>query len=399
MKTEERVAQAQKYLRQIGVDGWLIYDFHQRNHLAHVFLTVPSHAMATRRLFYWIPSGGEAIKIVQEIEPQLLDAWPGEKRTFLSWESLEIEMGALLKGCRKIAMEYSPKNANPYISCIDGGTIDFVRSFGVEVVSSGEFLAYFTAVLDQGQKESHFRAANALVLIVHEVWDWIAEHIQDKKRITEYEVQRKILEHFQKRELVTEALPIVACNAHSADPHFFVEMDGAALIQKGDFLLIDLWAKEKHSRAVYADLTKVAVVAEKPSARHEEIFQIVRKAQKAGISLVRERLSKKIRVAGWEIDRAARKVISDAGYKHEFLHRTGHSIDTALHGSGANLDDLETHDDRPLLPGTCFSVEPGIYLPREFGIRLESDVYIDLDGNIEVTGGEQEEIYPLLKRK
>ncbi|PIS03172.1 MAG: peptidase [Chlamydiae bacterium CG10_big_fil_rev_8_21_14_0_10_42_34] len=382
-----KVQEAQKYLKELGLDGWLLYDFHGNNELARLFLGLTSDSITTRRFFYWIPVKGEPIKIVHAIESHVLDQCAGEKRTFLSWQSLEKEVGRVLKGVKKIAMEYSFKNAIPYISRVDAGTVDLVRSFGVEVVSSGDFLANFTAVLSDEQGQSQIRAGKACDRIVNGAWKWICEQLVNKNAITEYDVQQKIVEEFKKSNLVTDHPPIVAVNAHSADPHYEPLKVGSSVIQRGDFILIDLWAKENVEGAVYGDITRVAVAANKPTDRQLEIFQIVRSAQIAALELVTGRFSQKKRVEGWEVDQAARRVIEDAGYGEFFIHRTGHSIEVSLHGSGAHMDDLEMHDVRPLLPGTCFSIEPGIYLPDEFGVRLEHDVYIHPDGTVEVTGG------------
>jgi Xaa-Pro dipeptidase len=395
MDCKKKIIEAQKYLKEALWDGWLLYDFHKNNPLAHRFLEIPPSVFTTRRFFYWIPKEGPPIKIVHAIEPHILDAWPGEKKLFLSWQSLEKTVASILKGSKKIAMEYSPRNAIPYISHVDGGTIDLIRSMGVEVVSSGSFLPHFTAVLTPEQGEGHRRAAKALDQIVNQTWRWIAEQIQRSAKISEYDVQQKIADDFKRAKLVTDHLPIVACNGHSADPHYEPKAEGSALLKKGDFILIDLWAKEEGESSVFADMTRVAVAASAPTDLQQKIFHIVRKAQKAAIELVFRRRKEKMKIEGWEVDRAARDVIEAAGYGEFFLHRTGHSIETSLHGSGANIDDLEMHDTRPILFGTCFSIEPGIYLPQEFGVRLETDLYIHHDGTAEVTGGEEEDLLAL----
>jgi Xaa-Pro aminopeptidase len=388
----KKIEEAQKYLKEMHLDGWLLYDFHGNNELARHFLAIPKGKMTTRRFFYWIPAKGEPIKIVHAIEGEVLDHFPGEKRVFLSWQSLESEVGKALKGAKKIAMEYSPKNAIPYISRVDAGTVDLVRSFGVEVASSGDFLPHFTAVLSKEQGESQIRAGKACDEVVGEMWTWIAGQIRGGKSLSEYDAQQRILAEFKRRDLITDHAPIVGVNAHSADPHYEPLKDKSSPIRKGDFILIDLWAKEKGEGAVFGDITRVGVAAPKATQKQEEVFGVVRRAQKAAVALIKSRFAHKQRIEGWEVDDAARKVIRDAGYGEFFIHRTGHSIEISLHGSGAHMDNLEMHDVRPILPGTCFSIEPGIYLPGEFGVRLEHDVYIHLDGTVEVTGGEQDEI-------
>ncbi len=390
MKPLEKIREAQKRLKEIGADGWLIYDFHKNNELAHLFLEIPRDQMTTRRFFYWIPVEGEPVKIVHAIESHVLDKWPGRKRTFLSWQSLQNEVKEVLKGVKRAAMEYSPMNAIPYVSKVDAGTADLIRSFGVEIVSSGNFLPYFTAVLSESQAASHLRAAHALDRIVHDAWKWIGEHL--KKGISEYDVQQMIYADFKKLGLETDNLPIVAVGAHSADPHYLPLKSGSSPIREGDFILIDLWAKEKQEGAIYGDITRVGVAAKRPTAKQEEIFRIVRNAQKAAADLVKSRFANKKLVEGWEVDDAARNVIRKAGYGDFFIHRTGHNIEINDHGSGAHMDNLEMHDERPILPSTCFSIEPGIYLPGEFGVRLEHDIYVHKDGTVEITGGEQNEI-------
>ncbi len=392
----KKVTEAQKYLQEQHLDGWLLSDFHRSNELAHRFLEIPLSKMTTRRFFYWIPAKGDPIRIVHAIEADVLDAWPGEKRVFSTWQALEKELKNVLKGKQRIAMEYSPKNAIPYVSKVDAGTVDLIRSFGVEVATSADFLLYFTSVLTEEQLKSQQRAANALNEIVNRAWDLIANALKLGKTITEWDVQAHILREFQEKKLITDSSPIVGVNAHTADPHFFTAKAGSSAIRKGDFILIDLWAKEAGEKSIFGDITRVAVADSKGTAKQEEVFRAVRNGQKAGIALIRERFALKKLIQGWEVDEAVRTVIRKAGYGEYFLHRTGHSIEVELHGSGTHMDNLEMHDARPLLPMTCFSIEPGIYLSEEFGIRLESDVLIHQDGTVEVTGGEEDELLCLL---
>lgn len=392
----KKVAEAQKFLAAMKVDGWLLYDFQGNNELARHVLSIPAHQMTSRRFFYWIPTRGTPVKLVHAIESHVLDHCPGEKKIFFSWQSLQSALALLLKGAKTIAMEYSPNNAIPYVSKVDAGTVDFLRSLGLEIGSSAEFLSHFTAVLDDAQIQSQTRAAQALDQIVQDTWKWIGEHLQQSQPLTEYEVQQKLLLDFKKRGLWTDHPPIVGVNEHSADPHYSPQKEGSKPIRKGDFILIDLFAKETREEAVWGDITRVALAASQPTARHREIFQIVRKAQTAALTLVRDRFHHQLRLEGWEVDEAARRVIRDAGYGEFFLHRTGHSIERSLHGSGPHMDNLEMHDVRPLLPRTCFSIEPGIYLPQEFGVRLELDVLIHPDGRIDVSSGEQDTLICLL---
>jgi len=293
-------------------------------------------------------------------------------------------------------MEYSAKNQIPYVSRVDGGTIDLIRSLGMDVVSSKDLLAQFMATLTKSQIESQKRAAIALDEIVANTWAWIAQKIRDNKPIREYDAQQRIVEEFAKRELVTDHDPIVAVNANSADPHYEPLQEKSSPIQRGDFLLIDLWAKERADESIFADITRVAVVDRAATDKQKKIFNIVRDAQRSAVELIERRFRSKKRVEGREVDDAARGVIAGAGFGNKFLHRTGHSIERTLHGSGAHIDNLEIQDTRALLPSTCFSIEPGIYLKGEFGVRLEFDVLIHPDGSVEITGGEQDEIPCLL---
>ncbi|MBS0625539.1 MAG: M24 family metallopeptidase [Verrucomicrobia bacterium] len=387
-----KIDQAQKYLQEQKADGWLLYDFHKSNELAHTFLEIPHGTMTTRRFFYWIPAKGTPIKLVHAIESRVLDAWPGEKRIYSSWQSLESELKQIVHGRKRIAMEYSPRNAIPYVSKVDGGTIDLIRSFGAEVISSADFLPHFTAVFTETQGQSLIRAGQALDRIVADAWHWISSHLKSGKSLTEYEVQQKILADFSASDLFANSPPIVAVNEHTADPHYEPQRIGSSQIKQGDWVLLDMWGKEKHPGSIYADITRVGVADTSPSVKQMEIFHIVREAQVAATELVKNRFSERKKVMGWEVDDAARSVIEEAGYGKFFIHRTGHNIETEVHGSGAHMDNLEMHDERPILPGTAFSIEPGIYLPSFFGIRLEYDIYVHTNGKVEIVGGEQDSI-------
>ena len=388
------IEKAQHYLQKEKIDGWLLYDFHRSNELAHRVLQIPGGVMASRRFLYWIPAEGIPVKIVHAIESHMLDHLPGEKKVYSSWQSLEKEIERILSGVKSVAMEYSPKNAIPYVSKVDAGTVDLIRSFGVEVVSSANFLLYFTSTLNVEQMASQTRAASLLSEIVAGAWVLIAKEL--KSGITERQVQKWIQAQYRLNHLVTDSGPIVAVNEHSADPHFMTPDVGSNLIRAGDFVLIDLWAKEEREDSVFGDITRVAV-AGAPTAKQKEVFQIVRTAQKAGIDLVKSRYAAKKPIQGWEVDEAVRSTIVKAGYGEYFIHRTGHNIEIELHGSGTHMDNLEMHDVRPIVPMTCFSIEPGIYLPGEFGVRLESDVQILSDGTVKVTGGEMDQLLDLTK--
>ncbi len=395
MPSEAKIQTAQKYLQEEGVDGWLLYDFQGLNPFARQFLDLEGAGLVSRRYFYWIPARGAPRKLLHVIEPHTLDGLPGESAFYLKWSELESGLADLLRGARKVAMEYSPRAALPYISKVDGGMIDLVRGFGVEVVSSASFLQYFTCVLSDAQLELHIAAGQFLDHTAAKTWEKISHALKTGSKLTEYDVRMFIAGEFEKHHFEAEHLPICAVNAHSADPHFEPKKEESRPIQRGDFILIDLWCKKSQPGAVYGDITRVGVADTQPTARQKEIFQIVRRAQKACTDHIQTRYSRGELTRGCDADQVCRKVIEQAGYGQYFTHRTGHNIYTKDHGPGAHLDNLETIDSRSLIPSTCFSVEPGIYLPGEFGIRLEYDLFLAKQGETLITGGVQEEIVTL----
>jgi Xaa-Pro dipeptidase len=396
MELSEKIRDVQRRLVEQGIGGWLLYDFHRRNELAVEFLAVPEERHLTRRFFYWIPARGEPVQIVHQIESTVLEHLPGEKRLYLRWQTLDELLAGVLKGAGRVAMEYSPLCAIPYVSKVDGGVVDLVRAHGVEVVSSAPFLQHYTAVWDEAQLASHLAAAEVLDKTVAGAWQLIAEALKKNQLLTEYDVQQWILGEFERLGCVTDVAPNCSVNAHSADPHYEPQKEGSSLIQKGDFILIDLWCKQKHAGAVYADITRVGVADEAPTLKQKEIFEIVRTARDTATAFIQGRLERKEEVKGFEVDLVCRQVIADAGYGEFFTHRTGHNIHTQTHGPGANIDSLETLDERPLIPRTCFSIEPGIYLQGSFGVRLEYDVYISKEGKLHITGGIQAQLNCLL---
>ncbi len=395
MDWQTRIQEVQKHLAKEKIDGWLLYDFNGNNPLTREFLQIDPNSLTTRRFFYWIPAKGAPIKLMHKIEPHVIEHVPGETVFFLKWQELEAQLGKILKGSKKIAMEYSPKNAIPYLSKVDAGTIDLVRSLGIEVVSSGSFLQNFTCVLDEEQYEMHKEAGNLLDQMEAEAFAKISEALKKGNKITEYDVQQFIYEQINARGFTMMARPIVGVNAHCSDPHYEPTKEKSSPIEKEDFVLIDIWCKKKHPRAVYADICRVAVADTKPTAKQEEVFSIVRAAQKAATDFVISRYSKGESIKGYEVDQVSRKIIEEKGYGQYFTHRTGHNIYTQDHGPGAHIDSLETQDLRELIPHTCFSLEPAIYLP-EFGIRLEYDVYLGDKGKVEINGGIQDKLLTLL---
>ncbi len=377
----------QNAIRELGLDGWLLYDFRAMNVLARRVLGLNPEHILSRRWFYFIPAEGEPRKLVHRIESGALDAYPGSKAIYLRWQELEAGVAELVKGAKRVAMEYVPRNANPYVSRVDAGTVELVRSFGVEVLPSGDLVQWFEACWDDEQEKTHFDAAIHTRSAYDAAFGFIRDRIQASKPPRESEVIKVILDHFEKHGLETDHPPIVAVNSHSGDPHYATTPQTDAPVRAGDFVLIDLWAKLKKPRAVYSDLTRVAFAGKEVPARQEEIFQIVARARDAGIACVKQAFASKQVLQGWQVDDATRKVIDTAGYGEYFCHRTGHSIGQETHGNGANMDNLETREERRVLPRTCFSIEPGIYLP-EFGVRSEVNVYVDAKGAIHVTGGD-----------
>jgi len=386
----------QTALQQQGLDGWLLYDFRGLNVLARRVLGLSADAILSRRWFYYVPARGEPRKLMHKIEPHALDHLPGAGRLYLRWQELEAGVQALVNGVRNVAMEYVPRNANPYVSRVDAGTVELVRSCGPNIVSSGDLVQLFEACWDDEQWAMHLEAARHTSSAYTVAFAFIAERVRKQGSVRETEVQKRILDHFAEHHLETDHPPICAVGPHSGDPHYAPGPATDAPIREGDFVLIDLWAKCARPRAVYSDLTWTAFVGREVPARYAEIFKIVAAARDAAIACVRQAFASRTPLQGWEVDRAAREVIERAGYGEYFCHRTGHSIGQETHGNGANMDGLETREERRVLPRTCFSVEPGIYLP-EFGVRSEVNVFVDAAGQVHVTGPEpQREIVPLL---
>jgi Xaa-Pro dipeptidase len=386
----------QAALKEYGLDGWLLYDFKGSNPLARRILGLDGRKPFSRRFFYLVPAEGTPIKLVHSIEPGALDHLPGDKVIYLKWQELEDGVENLVKSRSRLAMEYSPRNSNPYISRVDAGTVELVRSFGAEVVPSGDLVSRFESVWDDDQWKMHRKAAKVCRRAYDVAFRLIAKRIKRDGSLMETDVQKAILKHFKKKGLVTDGPPIVGVGPHSGDPHYETTPETDAPIKEGDFVLVDLWAKSVKDRAVYADYTRVGYVGEVVPAKYEDLFQVVVKARDAGIALVKEAFAAHRSLRGQEVDDAVRKVVDDAGYGSYFNHRTGHNIGQDDHGNGAHLDNLETRDDRLIIPRTCFSIEPGIYLP-EFGVRTEVDVYIDAQGEVHVTGGEpQTHVLPIL---
>lgn len=386
----------QSALVELNVDAWLLCDFRGSNVLARRVLQLADDQMGSRRCFYCIPREGTPRKLVHRIESGVFDHLPGEKTIYLKWQELESGIESLVSSHNRIAMEYSPRNSNPYISKVDAGTIELVRSFGTEIVPSGDLIQSFEATWDDEQWQLHLEAAGHTNAAFGVVWKFIADEVRRNGGVEEMAVSDVIMDHFARNGMTTYHPPIVGMGPHSGDPHYETGTGDNTLIREGDFVLVDLWAKMDRPRAVYSDLTRTGFVGAQVPEKYTEIFKIVAAARDAAIDCVKDAYAANRPLQGWEVDAACRGVIEAAGYGEFYVHRTGHSIGQEVHGNGANMDNLETREDRLVMRQTCFSVEPGIYLP-EFGVRSEVDVYVDSAGQVHVTGGElQTEIVPIL---
>ncbi|MEZ5315640.1 MAG: Xaa-Pro peptidase family protein [Chlamydiales bacterium] len=387
---KKKILQIQHWLDEKQIDGWLIYDNHGSNRFAHKLLEIPPHLVITRRFFYWIPRQGEPKKILHTIESESLNMLPGLKYLYLSWTDLEKVLEKVLNRVKVVIMEYSPRNLNPNISVVDAGTIEVIRSFGIEIKSSADLVQHHTSVLNESQIASHFEAATVLETIFSKVWDLIANAIWKKQNITEYDVQKFILSEFTAYNCITEDSPTCSVNEHSALPHYRARKDHAHVIRKGDFILIDMWCKKNVPESIYADLTRVGIAAPQPTPYQEEVFKIVKGGLIETIDYIDHHIKRGL--SGCEVDDFCRQYITRAGYGEYFIHRTGHNIDTHVHGAGVNFDNLEMADHRKILPGMCFSIEPGIYLSGTFGVRIEYNLLIASDYSIRITGGKEENI-------
>ncbi len=372
-----------------GVDGWLFFDHHHRDAIAYRILGLPA-TNPTRRWFYWVPARGAPLKLVHRIESGMLDALPGERLQYSTWQQLHEDLRRMLAGAKTVAMQYSPHCALPAISLVDAGTVELVRSLGLEVVSSAELVQYFEARWSPEQREMHTEAGRRVDRVLDDAFARIGEALRAGRETTEFEIAEFIRERFAQNGLFTDHGPIVAVNAHAGDPHYEPHANGSAPIRKNDFVLIDLWAKLAQPRAVYYDITWVAYCGREVPSQIQRVFDIVRGARDLALEAVQTARREGRAIAGWEVDAAARAHIAAQGYADRFTHRLGHSIGEDIHGAGANLDGYETRDTRVLIPETCFSIEPGIYLP-EFGVRSEINCYVT-ERDAETTGRVQDEI-------
>ena len=377
-----KIEAIQDALREQGLDAWLFYDHHHRDPIAYSILGLPANAHVTRRWYYAIPAAGEPRKLVHRVESGRLDSLPGSKGVYSSWQELETGLDAMLAPYEKIAMQYSPRNAIMYVSLVDAGTIEVLREMGKTIVSSADLVSRFEAVLSPEQIASHYEAQKAIDEILSEGFREIGMRLRPATGVpipvNEYDMVRWLQEAMRRADLVWENGPNVSVNENSADSHYEPTDSGAKEIRNGDFLLIDIWGRKNRPGTCYYDITWTGVVGREPSMKEHQVFEVVRNARDAAVKAVKDAFYRKEPIAGWQADDAARVVVRDAGFGSYFTHRTGHNISNTLHGNGANLDNLETHDERLILPDTCFSVEPGVYL-EGFGIRSEVNMITSAD--------------------
>jgi Xaa-Pro dipeptidase len=384
------IVKIQQELRTQKLDGWLFFDHHQRDPLAYRVLGLPTTRAATRRWYYFIPAEGDPAGLEHRIERGMLAALPGAKSGYSSWTEQTAGLRQLLQGTRRIAMQYSPQCAIPYVSMVDAGTIELVRGAGVEVVSSAELIQAFEARWTADALESHLEAGRRVDRVRAAAFDLIRERTRAGAPLQELDVKRFVRDGFAKAGLFTDHGPIVGVNANASNPHYEPTEQVTAPIRPGDFVLLDMWAKLDRPGAVYYDITWTGFCGDRPSEEMRNVFAVVTGARDAAIERVTEAVSARWPLRGYEVDDAARSFIQSRGFGEYFTHRTGHSIGQEVHGNGANMDNLETHDERRISPWTCFSIEPGVYLPK-FGIRSEIDMFVG-DDEARVTGEIQREL-------
>jgi Xaa-Pro dipeptidase len=382
--------QIQREIRAQKLDGWLFFDHHVRDPLAYRVLGLDASRTPTRRWYYLIPAEGEPVGLEHRVEPGMLAALPGAKIPYSSWtEQLEALRG-ILKGLSRVAMQYSPLCAIPYVSMVDAGTVELVRSLGVEVASSSELVQAFEARWTPEALEYHLEAASRVDRVRAEAFALIRERTRNGAPLTEFDVKRFVREGFAKAGMITDHGPIVGANANASNPHYEPTEACHAPIRSGDFVLLDMWAKLDRPAAVYYDITWTAFCGDRPTDEMRNVFAVVTGARDAAIERVRRAVAAGEDLRGFQVDDAARGYIEARGFGAYFTHRTGHSIGQEVHGNGANMDNFENHDERRVSPWTCFSIEPGVYLP-EFGVRSEIDMFIG-DSDARVTGEIQREL-------
>lgn len=383
----------QNELETAGLDGWLFFDHHLRDPLAYRVLGLGLASHVTRRWYYFIPARGEPRGLIHRVEPHVLKILPGRKIFYARWQEQETGLKQLLQGAKKVAMQYSPRCAVPYVANVDAGTVELVRSLGVEVASSAELIQVFDARWTHAQLEMHLEAGRRVDIIRAEAFDLIKQATRAGRPLDEYGVQQFVMRRFKERGLTTNHPPIVGANVNAADSHYAPPETGSAPIRRGDLVLLDLWARLDEPDAVFYDITWMAFCGAQVPEPMEKAFAVTLVARDVGIKLVREAMAAGRALRGFEVDDAVAGYIQTCGYGNNIRHRTGHSIGREVHGVGANMDNFETHDDRPIIPWTCFSIEPALYLP-DFGVRTEVNLFVEERG-ARVTGGLQTEFVRL----
>ena len=384
------VGEIQEELGREMLDGWLFFDHHRRDPLAYRVLGFEPASHITRRWYYFIPAKGEPRGMVHRIESGMLDAMPGEKIRYSSWTEQVDGLRKILGGARRVAMQYSPQCAIPYVAMVDAGTVELVRGLGVEVATSAELIQYFEARWTKAALESHLEAGRRVDRVRGEAFAMIGERTRNGAAVEELEAKRFILDGFAKQGLVWADGPIVGVNGNAANPHYEPQEGVTKPIRHGDFVLLDMWAKLDQPGSVYYDITWTGFCGTEPREEIRKVFAIVREARDRAVARVEQAMRAAQAIRGFEVDDVAREYIASQGYGPNFVHRTGHSIGQDVHGNGANMDNLETHDERRIVPWTCFSVEPGIYL-QDFGVRLEVNVFVE-EHDARVTGEIQKEL-------
>ena len=388
------ISAIQAALREQGIEAWLFFDHHHRDPIAYRILGLDAHAHVTRRWFYLVPAVGEPRKLVHRIEAGRLDTLPGEKQVYSSWDELVGGIETLLAGTKQLAMQYSPNNVIMYVSLVDAGTVELLRGMGKEIVTSANLIAQFEAVLTEEQRASHYVAQRAIDDLLTEGFRELGRRARaGSSNAHEFAMVEWLSEAMRRAGLVWENGPNVSVNENAADSHYEPTQESSKRIKSGDFVLIDIWGRVDAPATCYYDITWTGVVDRAPTAREVEVFTAVRDGRDAAIQKVKDAFAKQRALPGWQVDDAAREVLRERGLGEYFTHRTGHNIATDIHGNGANLDNLETHDERLILPNTCFSVEPGAYL-KEFGARSEVNMMTWTD-RAEVTGKIQTELLRL----
>ncbi|MFH0801669.1 MAG: M24 family metallopeptidase [bacterium] len=386
----------QRALRELNLKGWLFYGFQNQDPIAARILGLDPGKLSTRRWYYLVPAEGEPRKLVHGVEPDRLDHLPGEKTVYSRWSELATGLGTILNGLSSVAMQYSPENAVPYISRVDAGTVELVRSLGVEVVSSADLVQIFEATWNEEQLAGHRKSAAILKKLVDEAFGEIARCLRSGRTVTEYEIQQFLVRGYAENNLHAETPPIVGVNENASNPHYEPTKEKSSAIRKDDLVLLDVWAKERSPESVYADITWMGYAGEAVPEKYENVFRVIREARDLGFEAIKDAFREGKPIRGCDADDVVRGHVARNGYEKYFIHRTGHSIGIEDHANGANLDNFETRDERRIIPGTAFSIEPGIYLP-DFGLRTEINVHVSDEGPAITTLPLQNEIVPILR--